>query len=78
MAIVDLAAHDREELRGRHAHARLGFTDEQMLDWLTASGFAPTAPLTLPGAALTTKVWVARRLGSAAPALEVETVDDRV
>lgn len=76
VAIVDLAAHEREELRDRHAHARLGFTDEQLLDWLTASGFAPTAPLTLPGAGLTTKIWVARRLGSAVAADQAEVVND--
>lgn len=61
IAIVDLAAHEREELRVRHAHARLGFTDEQMLGWLSSSGFSPTEPLTLPGHGLTTKVWVATR-----------------
>ena len=62
IAIVDLAAHEREELRQRHAHARLGFTDEQFLEWLTGHGFAPAAPVTLPGHGLTTKVWVANRL----------------
>lgn len=62
IAIVDLAAHERDDLRDRHAHARLGFTDEQMLEWLTTSGFAPAAPLTLPGHGLTTKIWVASRL----------------
>ncbi len=61
IAIVDLAAHEREELRKRHAHARLGFTDEQMLEWLTTSGFAPEMPLTLAGQGLTTKIWVASR-----------------
>ena len=67
IAIVDLAAHEREELRQRHAHARLGFTDEQLLEWLTGNGFAPAAPVTLPGQGLTTKVWVARRLADKAP-----------
>ena len=76
VAIVDLAAHEREELRVRHAHARLGFTDEQLLEWLTASGFAAAAPLTLPGAGLTTKIWVARRLGKAAAADQPEVVHD--
>jgi len=76
VAIIDLAAHEREELRGRHAHARLGFTDEQMLEWLTASGFAPAAPLTLPGSGLTTKIWVAHRAGRAATHLE-EVAHDR-
>ena len=69
IAIVDLAAHEREELRTRHAHARLGFTDEQMLDWLTGSGFAPGAPVTLPGDGLTTKIWIASRAGNARSAV---------
>jgi ubiquinone/menaquinone biosynthesis C-methylase UbiE len=77
VAIIDLAAHEREELRGRHAHARLGFTDEQMLEWLTASGFVPAAPLTLPGAGLTTKIWVARRAGSPASHRPEEAAHDR-
>jgi ArsR family transcriptional regulator len=74
VAIVDLAAHEREDLRTRHAHARLGFTDEQMLDWLTGSGFAPGAPVTLPGHGLTTKIWIASRAGNArgAPAAGAE------
>lgn len=60
LAVVDLATHEREELRQRHAHARLGFSDEQMLGWLTASGFVPALPLALPGNGLTTKIWLAR------------------
>lgn len=63
IAIVDLAAHEREELRERHAHARLGFTDEQMLDWLATSGFEGGPPVTLAGHELTTKVWIATRIG---------------
>ncbi len=68
IAIVDLAAHEREELRERHAHARLGFTDEQMLEWLTTCGFAPQLPVTLPGHGLTTKIWVASRTKAVRPA----------
>ncbi|MFY7835431.1 MAG: hypothetical protein ACOVQ0_04005, partial [Novosphingobium sp.] len=30
IAIVDFAAHDREDLRQTHAHARLGFSDTQI------------------------------------------------
>ena len=33
LLIVDFAPHEREELRSRDAHARLGFADEQMLGW---------------------------------------------
>lgn len=62
IAIVDFAAHDREELRSAHAHARLGFTDEQMLGLLSDAGFAPAPPVALPGQPLTVKIWTARRL----------------
>lgn len=61
IAVVDFAAHDREELRERHAHARLGFSDEQMLTLLSESGFAPDAPLALSGTPLTIKVWTAHK-----------------
>lgn len=61
VVVVDLATHEREELRERHAHARLGFSDEQMLDWLTGSGFAPSLPIALPGKGLTTKIWLGKR-----------------
>ena len=64
IAIVDFAAHDREELRSAHAHARLGFTDEQMLGLLSDAGFAPAPPLALPGQPLTVKIWTARRVSA--------------
>ena len=61
IAIVDFAAHDREELRVAHAHARLGFTDEQMLGLLSDAGYQPDAPRALPGRPLTVKIWTGRR-----------------
>ena len=61
IAVVDLAAHDHEDMRSVHAHARLGFTDRQMADLFTAAGFAPDAPLALPGGQLTVKIWTGRR-----------------
>ncbi|MEQ1497537.1 MAG: metalloregulator ArsR/SmtB family transcription factor [Novosphingobium sp.] len=61
IAVVDFAAHDREELRTAHAHARLGFTDEQMLALLAGAGFAAAPPRALPGKSLTVKIWTARR-----------------
>ena len=61
IAVVDLAAHDREELRERHAHARLGFSDEQMLALLTGAGLSPDMPVALPGDPLTVKIWTARK-----------------
>jgi ubiquinone/menaquinone biosynthesis C-methylase UbiE/DNA-binding transcriptional ArsR family regulator len=61
IAIVDFAAHDREELRSQHAHARLGFTDEQMLALLTAAGYSADPAIALPGRQLTVKIWTASR-----------------
>lgn len=60
VVIVDLAAHEHEELRERHAHERLGFTDEQMLEWLTQNDLQPSKTETLPGNGLTTRLWIAR------------------
>ena len=62
IVIVDLDAHENEELRERHAHARLGFSDAQMTDWLTRAGFVPEAPVTLSGNTIDTKIWLATRL----------------
>ncbi|MFM5953602.1 MAG: ArsR/SmtB family transcription factor [Novosphingobium sp.] len=64
IAIVDFAAHDREELRSLHAHARLGFSDEQMLSLLAGAGFAAASPVALPGKPLTVKIWTGRRAGA--------------
>ncbi len=68
IAVVDFAAHDREELRSQHAHARLGFSDEQMLALLTEAGFAAAPATALPGKPLTVKIWTARRQAHTAPA----------
>lgn len=69
IAIVDFAAHDREDLRTRHAHARLGFSDVQLRELLAGAGYRPARPLTLDEGELAVKVWIGTRLGapSAAP-----------
>lgn len=67
IAVVDFAAHDREELRTEHAHARLGFSDEAMLALFAGSGFAGDMPVALPGGMLTVKIWTGRRLNQPAP-----------
>ncbi len=61
IAIVDFAAHQREELRGRHAHARLGFADDQMDELLGKVGFIPTEPVALDDGELVVKIWIATR-----------------
>ncbi len=38
LLVVDFAAHEREELRERDAHIRLGFEDEVMAGWFAAAG----------------------------------------
>ena len=61
IALVDFAAHDREELRHGHAHARLGFTDAQIAAMLDTAGFALEADRALAGHELIVKLWTARR-----------------
>jgi ubiquinone/menaquinone biosynthesis C-methylase UbiE len=61
IAVVDFAAHDREELRERHAHARLGFADDQMDLLLNRAGFVPAPVVALPGSPLTVKIWTGTR-----------------
>ena len=61
VAIVDFAAHQREELRDRHAHARLGFEDSALAGMLDAAGFEPAAPIALEDGDLVVKIWIAQR-----------------
>lgn len=61
--IVDFASHDREELRARDAHVRLGFDDAQVGGWFTAAGLAPVRTETLEGGELTVKLWLGERPG---------------
>ena len=62
LLICDFAPHGREELRVRDAHARLGFSDEQMRRWFAEAGLAPVMIETLGGGELTVKLWMARRV----------------
>lgn len=61
IAIVDFAAHQREELRERHAHARLGFDDQQMQSLMTQSGYEPARPIALDEGELVVKIWIGTR-----------------
>lgn len=65
LLIADFAPHDREELRTREGHVRLGFSDEQMLGWFDVAGLAPVKTDTLEGGELTVKLWLARKAGDA-------------
>jgi ubiquinone/menaquinone biosynthesis C-methylase UbiE/DNA-binding transcriptional ArsR family regulator len=74
IAIVDFASHDHEELRIRHQHARLGFSDRQMAQLLKDAGFTATPSLALEGGELVVKIWLGKRRAVSAtpksPALE--------
>jgi ArsR family transcriptional regulator len=61
LLVVDFAPHDREQLRVEHAHRRLGFDDEEVLQWCTRAGLSPDAVVHLPGKALTVSIWPAVR-----------------
>lgn len=73
IAVIDFAAHEREELRSAHAHARLGFSDEQMLALLSEAGFAAQRSIALPGRELTVKIWTGTRQGAELPAQKVQS-----
>ncbi len=66
LIIVDFAPHELEFLRTTYAHERLGFADEQIGSWLSASGLQTSACRELrPAEAgedqLTVMVWVASK-----------------
>ena len=61
IAIVDFDAHQHEELREKHAHARLGFAQGQMHDLLDDAGFEPSAPISLDDGEIGINIWVAQR-----------------
>ena len=65
LLIADFAPHDREELRARDAHTRLGFSDEQLIGWFDAAGLVPARIETLEGGELTVKLWLGRKAGDA-------------
>ncbi|TNE58654.1 MAG: methyltransferase domain-containing protein [Alphaproteobacteria bacterium] len=64
LLIVDFAPHDLEELREKHAHHRLGFSDETVRLWCDALGLDLVEARHLPppqqnGSQLTVSLWLA-------------------
>lgn len=57
LVIVDFAPHDREELREKAQHARLGFSDEAVVSWLAAAGLNGQVVDHLAGGELTVTIW---------------------
>lgn len=58
LLVVDFAPHDREELRVRDAHARLGFADDAVLNWMAAAGVDGSVVEHLKGGELTVTIWL--------------------
>jgi ArsR family transcriptional regulator len=63
LLIVDFAPHDREELRARDAHARLGFSDEAILKYLSVAGLEGRVVEHLEGGELTVTIWAGEQPG---------------
>ncbi len=61
IAVIDFATHGREELRERHAHTRLGFSDRQLKALLREAGYSARAPIALEGGELVVKIWIGQR-----------------
>jgi len=69
LLIADFAAHGREDLRSQNAHARLGFSEEQIARWFEAARIEGGLVDELEGGELTVKLWSGRRLAD--PRLKV-------
>ena len=61
LLVVDFAAHEREELRARDAHVRLGFSDEAVLKYLESAGLEARVLEHLEGGELTVTIWAGER-----------------
>jgi len=61
LLIVDFAPHEREELRTRDAHARLGFADESVLSYMEEAGLDGRVVERLEGGELTVTIWAGER-----------------
>jgi ubiquinone/menaquinone biosynthesis C-methylase UbiE len=57
LLVIDFAAHEREELRARDAHLRLGFADDVMAGWFSSAGLEVDQIQHLEGGELTVTVW---------------------
>ena len=65
LLVIDFAQHDREELRNRDAHLRLGFADDAMRGWFGAAGLEVDRIDRLEGGELTVILWRGRKAGAA-------------
>ena len=57
LLVIDFAPHEREELRTRDAHTRLGFADDAVLKWMDVAGLVGRVVENLEGGELTVTIW---------------------
>lgn len=67
LLIVDFAPHEREELRERAQHVRLGFADEAVLGWMEAAGLQGAVVKHLAGGELTVTLWLGAKQAARLP-----------
>ena len=63
LMIVDFAAHDHEELRTIHAHARLGFSDQAIEQAFAANAIYMAHQVVLDAGPLAVKIWMGQKQG---------------
>jgi ubiquinone/menaquinone biosynthesis C-methylase UbiE len=81
LLVVDFAPHHEEALRDKHAHRRLGFSNEEISGLLAQAGLEPVllrelAPSSSDSAKLTVSLWLARdprMIADPVPAASYET-----
>lgn len=78
LLIADFAPHDREDLRTRDAHTRLGFADDQIAAWFGNAGLALARTDTLEGGELTVTLWLGRKSGVSLREVPMTTIGKRV
>ncbi len=60
LVVVDLAPHDRTELREEHAHRWMGFDDEEIRGFIERGGLSAESPVHLKAGPLTLCLWSGR------------------
>lgn len=64
LLVIDFAQHEREELREKDAHLRLGFADDAIRGWFTMAGLELDRTERLEGGELTVILWRGVKPGS--------------
>ena len=65
LLVIHFAQHDREELREKDAHLRLGFADDAIRGWFSAAGLELERTERLEGGELTVILWRGVKPGAA-------------